>query len=68
MMLSRNTITVRAIAPISSVPRVAGIFTDVSPSASRFMTPASPSSGRVMLRPISQLNPSPMSTTAKPTR
>ena len=40
---------------------------EVSPSASRFMTPASPSSGRVMLRPIRQLSASPISTAAIPT-
>ena len=34
-----------------------GIFAEVSPSASRFITSASPLSGRVMLRPISQLKP-----------
>ena len=29
--------TVRAMVPISSVARVAGIFPDVSPAASRFI-------------------------------
>ena len=55
IMVSRNTITVRAISPISSCAWVAGMRALVSPSASRCITPASPLSGRVMLRPISQL-------------
>ena len=42
---------------------------EVSPPASRFIAPASPSSGAVMERPISQLQTSPISmTTAKPTQ
>src|SRR4249919_64218 len=55
IMLSRNTMTVRAMSPISSRALVAGIRAVVSPSARRVMTRASPFSGRVMLRPISQL-------------
>ena len=39
----------------------------VSPSASRFITAARPLSGRVMLRPISQLKPRPIITVAMPT-
>ena len=46
---------------------VAGIFAEMSPSASRFMTSARPLSGRAMLRPISQLKPRPISTAAMPT-
>ena len=67
-MVSRNTITVRAMAPISSEARVAGMRAAVLPAASCFIAPASPLSGRVMLRPISQLKPSPISTAAQPTR
>jgi hypothetical protein len=67
IMLSRNTITVRAISPISSRAPVAGIRAAVSPAASRFITAAKPPSGPVMLRPISQLNPRPIATMAMPT-
>ena len=67
IILSRNTITVRAIAPISSRACVAGMRVLVSPSARRAMTAASPLSGRVMLRPISQLKPRPRATMAIPT-
>ena len=66
-MVSRNTITVRAISPISSCAWVAGMRAVVSPSASRFITPARPLSGRVMLRPISQEKPKPSATMAMPT-
>jgi hypothetical protein len=59
--------TVRAIPPISSEARVAGILAEVSPSANRFITSARPLSGRVMLRPISQLNARPIRTVATPT-
>src|ERR1019366_4758224 len=59
IMLSRNTITVRAISPISSRALVAGMRALVSPAASCCITPARPLSGRVMLRPISQLKPRP---------
>ena len=59
--------TVRAISPISSRAWVAGMRAVVSPSASRFMTVARPFSGRVMLRPISQLKPRPSATMAMPT-
>ena len=55
IMVSRNTITVRAISPISSRAWVAGMRALVSPAASCFITAARPLSGRVMLRPISQL-------------
>ena len=65
-MVSRNTITVRAMAPISSCAVVSGICAEVSPSASRFITRAQSSSGRVMERPIRQLKPRPISTTARP--
>ena len=68
IMVSRNTITVRAMTPISSDARVAGIRAEVSPAASRRIASARPLSGRVMLRPISQLNPSPIRTAAKPTQ
>ena len=44
-----------------------GMRAEMSPPASRFMTSARPFSGRVMLRPISQLNPRPSSTCAMPT-
>ncbi|MCZ7643273.1 MAG: hypothetical protein M5U33_12110 [Pseudorhodoplanes sp.] len=54
-MLSRNTITVRAISPISSFRRVPGMSVAVLPVASTFITPARPLSGRMMLSPISQL-------------
>ena len=37
IMLSRNTITVRAMAPISSSAWVAGMRAEVSPAASRFI-------------------------------
>ena len=67
-MVSRNTITVRAMAPISSEARVAGMRAAVSPAASCFIAAARPLSGRVMLRPISQLKPSPISTAAQPTQ
>ena len=67
-MVSRNTITVRAMPPISSDARVAGILRRVSPLASCFIAPARPLSGRVMLRPISQLKPRPISTAAQPTQ
>ena len=67
IMLSRNTITVRAISPISSRACVAGMRAEVSPAASRFITTARPSSGRVMLRPISQEKPRPSATIAIPT-
>ncbi len=43
------------------------MLAEVSPSANRFITAASPLSGRVMLRPISQQKPSPMRTAARPT-
>ncbi len=62
MMLSRNTITVRAMSPISSRARVAGMRAVVSPAASRFMTSTRPSSGRVTLRPIRKLKPRPSAT------
>lgn len=67
IMLSRNTITVRAILSISSFVCVAGMRALVSPSARRFMTEARPLSGRVMLRPIAQLKPRPSATMATPT-
>ena len=67
IMLSRNTITVRAISPISSLACVAGMRASVSPLASRFIASASPLSGRVMLRPISQEKPRPIATMAMPT-
>ena len=51
-MLSRNTTTVRAMAPISSRALVSGMRAAVSPSASRFITRARPSSGRVIVRPM----------------
>ena len=50
--LSRNTITVRAIAPISSRASVAGMSTEVSPVARRFIAPDSLCSGLVMPRPM----------------
>ena len=59
--------TVRAISPISSCASVAGMRAPVSPLASCCITPESPLSGRVMLRPINQLNPRPKATMAKPT-
>ena len=65
-MLSRNTTTVRAMAPISSCAWVAGMRVAVSPSASRFITCARPSSGRVIERPMRQLKLMPISTTARP--
>ena len=64
IMVSRNTMTVRAMAPSSSLALVAGMRAEVSPAASRVIACARPSSGRVMLRPISQLNASPISTAA----
>ena len=67
IMVSRNTITARAISPISSRASVAGMRALVSPSASCFITPDRPLSGRVMLRPISQLKPRPNATMAMPT-
>jgi len=68
IMASRNTSTVRAITPISSFARVTGIRPDVSPLASRFIAAARPLSGCVMLRPISQLKPSPSTTAMMPTQ
>ena len=68
IMLSRNTSTARAMAPISSWAAVAGMAAEVSPSASFFIAPASSSSGRVIERPMRQLQPMPISTTAKPTQ
>ena len=56
IMLSRNTITVRAMAPISSPALIDGMAADVSPSASCFIAERKPASGVVMLRPMSQLN------------
>ncbi len=41
---------------------------EVSPAASRVIASARPLSGRVMLRPIHQLNASPISTAAQPTQ
>ena len=67
IMLSRNTITVRAISPSSSFAVLGGMRDEVSPAASRFMVPTSPSSGRVILRPIHQLKPRPIRTAAQPT-
>ena len=67
IMVSRNTITVRAMAAISSCPWVAGMRAVVSPSASRSITPASPSRGSVMERPIAKLQSSPIRTDAQPT-
>ena len=60
--------TVRAMAPSSSLALVAGMRAEVSPAASRVIACARPLSGRVMLRPISQLNASPISTAPQPTR
>ena len=60
--------TVRAMAPSSSLALVAGMWAEVSPAASRVIACARPLSGRVMLRPISQLNASPISTAPQPTR
>ena len=59
--------TVRAMSPISSTARVAGMVPEVSPSASRFIASASPLSGPAMLLPISRLSASPMRTVAMPT-
>jgi hypothetical protein len=67
-MVSRNTRTVRAMAPNSFLAWVAGIRAEVSPAASRVIASASPLSGRVMLRPIHQLKASPISTAAQPTQ
>ena len=64
--LSRNTITVRAIAPISSRASVAGMSTEVSPVASRFIAPDSRCSGLVMPRPIRKLSSRPTPTIAMP--
>src|SRR5262245_30721011 len=50
IMLSRKTITVRAISTISSPVCMAGRRALVAPSAKRFMTEARLLSGRVMLR------------------
>ena len=47
---------------------VAGMRAEMSPAASRFMASASPLSGRVMLRPIHQLNTSPIRTAPQPTQ
>ena len=58
--------TVRAMAPSSSLALVAGMRAEVSPAASRVIACARPSSGRVMLRPISQLNASPIKTAPQP--
>ncbi len=66
-MLSRNTITVRAMSPISSRAWVAGMRAVVSPAARRFMAPTRPCSGWVMLRPIRKLKPRPSATMAMPT-
>jgi hypothetical protein len=68
IILSRKTSTVRAMAPISSWDCADGTVTEVSPAASRFMASARRSSGYVMERPISQLNASPISMTARPTQ
>ena len=64
--LSRNTMTVRAMRPISSFASVSGIATDVSPSARFSIARARPVSGRVMLRPINKLSSRPSPTTPKP--
>ena len=68
IMVSRKTMTVRAMAPSSSRDLVAGIGAEVSPVARRVMACARPLSGRVMLRPISQLNARPINTAPQPTR
>ena len=60
--------TVRAMAPSSSLAWVAGMRAEVSPAASRVIACASPFSGRVMLRPISQQNASPIKTAPQPTK
>ena len=59
--------TVRAMSPISSLARVAGMAPDVSPAASRFIASASPLSGPAMLLPINTLSARPMMTVAMPT-
>ena len=56
------------MAPVSWRESVAGMRAVVSPPASRFITSASPSSGVVTERPISQPATSPSMTKAKPTQ
>ena len=56
------------MAPVSWRESVAGMRAVVSPPASRFITSASPSSGVVTERPISQPANSPSMTKAKPTQ
>src|SRR5262245_3969881 len=51
----------------SSLASVAGIDAEVPPAASLVIAPVSPLSGRVMLRPTSQLNRRPIKTAAAPT-